>query len=240
MSLLTTAELGAVRATQAKRQLARVWNEIAECLDGDTGQLTSEGKLVWMPAHQTAAMIGERKVSNGRKLSTVDWRANRLADALAKGAAGVRRAPKAVLRLLDSSAPAVKYSASLLGRVTFSANNHLVTVISPDGTVHKTVTRDASQVPRTYKRKGDAELHNHAPASKSAKTPTAAWSARCAPSTNPIRLHNVRERAVQAACTMRRVDEIGSSAACSGRLGVAGDRVEQVRQRVRERLANAG
>jgi len=211
-------------------------------MDTDIAELTTRGKLVWMPAHLNAAMIGERKLSNGQRLSTIDWRANRLADALAKLAAKERQLPKASLRLIVSGTAAVKHAAMLLGRVTHAANNHLVTSIGRDGELHTKVTRDASQAPRCYKRKTDVKLQPAPPASF--QKVIKAWSEpsrQVLPTaSNPNRLHNGRVRAHMEACTMRRVDEIGSSVACSGRLGVAGDRVEQVRRRVRERLADAG
>ena len=61
---------------------------------------------------------------NGQRLSTVDWRANRLVDALAKLDAALRELPAACVKLLDSAECAVKHSAKLLARVTHAANNH--------------------------------------------------------------------------------------------------------------------
>ena len=41
-------------------------------------------RLVWMPAHTSAALGNDRVKSNGRSLTTPEWRANQLADVLAK------------------------------------------------------------------------------------------------------------------------------------------------------------
>ena len=79
-----------------------------------------------MPAHSSPAAVGEAKLSNGSRLTHIDWRANRLADALAKRAASDGAPPTAVLRLLKSAQAAVEFSAKLLGRITFAANHHVV------------------------------------------------------------------------------------------------------------------
>ena len=98
-----------------------------------------------MPAHQTTAAIGTRVLSNGERLSALDWRANRLVDALAKQAAAQRQAPKAITRLLVSARVAVRHAASLLGQVTHAANNCKMEVVLPDGSSAQRVCRDAQQ-----------------------------------------------------------------------------------------------
>eukprot|EP00973_Karenia_brevis_P076734 10658973-Karenia_brevis.AAC.1 len=60
-------------------------------------------------------MVGERKLSNGVKLTVVDWRANRLVDALAKMAAKPYAAPPATVKALESGAAAVRNAVALLG-----------------------------------------------------------------------------------------------------------------------------
>ena len=86
-ALLATASSGKEAATAGCRQLARVWAAIASFADGDLARLVDEGLLVWMPAHQASTAIGVRRKSNQTLLTSLDWRANRLADALAKLAA---------------------------------------------------------------------------------------------------------------------------------------------------------
>ena len=51
---------------------------------GDDGVATP---VVWMPAHTAAGAIGSACDSKGRRVTALMWRANRLADGLAKQAA---------------------------------------------------------------------------------------------------------------------------------------------------------
>ena len=92
-------------------------------VDGDITSLIGSGNLVWMLAHQSLAMVGEKKLSDGRRLTNVDWTANGLVDALAKMAAVRFVAPAAVTKALDSAAEAVKHAEMLLGCDTHEANN---------------------------------------------------------------------------------------------------------------------
>ena len=66
------------------------------------------------------ASVGETKLSNGAGL-LVDWRANRLVDALAKLAAAQHQPPPAVVRILGWAQTALQHSAKLLGRVTMKS-----------------------------------------------------------------------------------------------------------------------
>ena len=76
------------RAVDADRPLARVWTMIAAALDGDVSLLASGRALIWMPAHGPVSSIGHALKSDGQEVTAIDWRANRLADALAKSAIG--------------------------------------------------------------------------------------------------------------------------------------------------------
>ena len=82
MALLDAAAAGLAAATAAGRPTARVWNAIAGALDGDLRGLRSS--LVWMPAHTSCDAIGCRRKSDGRRVTVAEWRANQLADKLAK------------------------------------------------------------------------------------------------------------------------------------------------------------
>jgi len=128
----------------ADRPLARAWAVIAAALDGDTASLERDGRLVWMPAHQSMAAIGAKRLSNGVYMNAVDWRANRLVDALAKQAAATRQAPAAVLRLLKSAKAAVRHAAALLGQVTHASNNHRSVTTLADGTQVVRTCRDSA------------------------------------------------------------------------------------------------
>jgi hypothetical protein len=84
LGLVQTAEQGTFAATASRKQLARTWNMIANNLDGDIATLTRDKLLVWMPAHQSPDAINSAMKSNGVEVTSIEWRANRLVDALAK------------------------------------------------------------------------------------------------------------------------------------------------------------
>ena len=100
-ALLDSLAAGVEVATAASRPLARIWARIAQALDGSFEGLQHSGMLVWMPAHCTLGAVGEAKLSNGCRLSTIDWRANRLADALAKAGARMRQTVGVTDKLLS-------------------------------------------------------------------------------------------------------------------------------------------
>ena len=108
--LLTTASEGAAHATAPTRPLARIWGLIASSLDGKVESIIQHGNLVWMPAHQPLSAINTASLSNGKLLTGVDWRANRLVDALANKAATTQRAPRELRCLLESGQVAVLLS----------------------------------------------------------------------------------------------------------------------------------
>ena len=144
-SLLSTIQGGLADAADASRPLARIWLTIAHLLDGDFAALHSSGRLVWMPAHTSLASVAEVKLSNGQRLSCIDWRANRSVDALAKGAAFRGPAPAARVQVLGAAEKAVRHAAMLLGRVTHAANNVRTVSMGPDGKPIVHIRRDASQ-----------------------------------------------------------------------------------------------
>lgn len=148
LSLITTAAAGFHRATEPRKLLARIWILIGIALDGDIQQLGDSSTLVWVPAHTSPSSIGEAKRSDGARLTHIDWRANRLADGLAKQAAAMTQPPPAVLRLLVSAFEAVRHAAKSLATVTYAANNHAVTIIAEDGSVTSKVVRDSMDKPR--------------------------------------------------------------------------------------------
>ena len=95
MSILTAANAGVASTTSAARPLARIWRSIVDSLDGDLNQLLANGRLSWIPAHLSIRAVGERRLPNEQILTVVDWRANRLVDALAKLGAACHRANNA-------------------------------------------------------------------------------------------------------------------------------------------------
>ena len=164
------------------------------------------------------AMIGVRRLSNGKKLTSVDWRANRLVDLLAKQAAATNAVSDEGIAFLCSAWHAATHANMLLGRVTYAANHCPVVSHDADGTPHTSYCRDATQAPRTYKRKADTQLVR--PAAKPKPSPpvprvVAAWTP---PPNMPTKrgasaLHAQRVAAYAEACTTSRVNTIGEAAA---------------------------
>eukprot|EP00973_Karenia_brevis_P093674 12418485-Karenia_brevis.AAC.1 len=75
---------GKAAATSAKSPLARVWNMVFNMLECTSCGSDMLQRLKWMPAHGAVDKIGRALDSNKNKISAVEWRANRLVDALAK------------------------------------------------------------------------------------------------------------------------------------------------------------
>jgi hypothetical protein len=256
-SLLTVAEGGTQRALAADKPLARAWAVIAAALDGDVTSLTRSGTLAWLPAHLPIGAIGERRLSNGKRLSALDWRANRLVDALAKQAAGERQAPIAIRRLLASAKAAVKHSAALLGEVTHTANNHRVTATRPDGSLLVKVLRDSlpkqSGASRTVTRARASaaqlpaeETPPHCSAAQLASLTMATQYGRTRlPPNRSARAASEaakRRQASEEAVTRRRVEEILSASSRAQSSShpprpTAAERLSGVFERVRARLA---
>ena len=73
MALVHTARAGAHAATSHKRVTARVWRLISHTLDGDTTKMVRDGRLVWLPAHQTLHAATARVKSDGKAVTTIGW-----------------------------------------------------------------------------------------------------------------------------------------------------------------------
>jgi hypothetical protein len=152
LSLITTAQAGAERATGAGRILARIWLLIANRLDGNLDCLADHKMLVWQPAHLTLAALGVARLSDGTKLTPVDWRANRLVDQLAKMSAQWGVDSKHVTAFLDKAWLATQQAACTLGNVTYLANNFVAPFVGEDGSTIQRVYRDSCSANLTRKR----------------------------------------------------------------------------------------
>ena len=127
----------------ASSLLARIWVMVFQKLDDqdcDTGKLEC---LRWMPAHGAQSSIGRVLKSDGKPVSPVEWRANRLVDLLAKSAVVPHRLPVSARILIDTAAEALEYSLAKLGAVTYAANNFLLSTVLGDGTTTVTTERDS-------------------------------------------------------------------------------------------------
>ena len=171
-------------------------------------------------------------------LSHIDWRANRLADALAKLAAAANQPPKAVLRLLVSAAAAVKHFAMLLGRTTHAANHHPVQELNGDGETVTRLKRDSVDAPRPVPACKSAP--KAAPKPKPAPAPIAVrpWQAPLPAIRRPAR-RSLPARAaalLEATQLQRRVEDIGSSLQPSATRRPAAERIAVLEQRLRARF----
>ena len=246
LALLHTAEGGLARATDASRPLARIWAAIGNVMDGDIYALVADRHLTWMPAHQSLATVGSRTLSDGVQVSVVDWRANRLADALAKQAAVQRKAPMAITRLLNSGRAATRHAAALLGWVTHSANNCIITCTLPDGTMVQRSCRDAQQPQFPKRRSRPAVDKTPQLPPPSAPLPEQPAEATCtllmgagvsSRRSESARQHTADVRAEQEWHKRRRIAEIAAaSRPAVGKVSGA-ERLEQLQRRVRARIA---
>ena len=253
-SLLHIAAGGLESATLARRPLARLWGMIGNLLDGDLGQLICGKSLLWQPAHQSRAAVGVATLSDGKLVSWTDWRANRLADALAKSAAGHRAMPISTERFLKSATAAARHAAGLLGAVTHAANNHVVQVVDDQGRITRQVCRDAEPRPSgprpSHMRAAPDEQHSKLPQEPLAVVSepqedvarALAWIERlerrhlraqglAAKKEAARREHTRRRKAEQAAVLMRHVAQLQGRPAAKD----AQQRLRDLLQRVRER-----
>ena len=188
--------------------------------------------------------IGIRKLSDGRKLSVVDWRTNRLVDILAKLSASEAHAPMPVIALLESATEATLHAACLLGMVTHAANNHEVTTFDDGGKEVTRTLRDAVQAERTYKRKHVASSEQPVSANACGDTVhVKPWTEDC--DGRCVKSHRsmtalASGRITDASHLKRRVEEIGTSLRVPPERETAAVRLERLRQRIRTREAAAG
>ena len=145
MGLLHAAKAGPAASTRAKKTDARIWKEISDVTGGCFKELLN--CLTWMPAHTTAAQAETRAKSNGRQLTTAEWRANQLADCLAKRGATCSPLRDDADRVIKAAGHALLLSAARLGVITRAANNHQIEGTKPNGDKCVITKRDSSALP---------------------------------------------------------------------------------------------
>lgn len=132
-------------AADHRRPLARAWARVANALDSHSAKEAATEQLCWMPAHRAACTaIGRLVKSDGRKVSAIDWRANRLVDHMAKAAARPERAPEACRLMVQQALEAAEFGAAFAGTTTWAANNHRVAYQKADGATAYMVKRDSA------------------------------------------------------------------------------------------------
>ena len=81
--------------------------------------------------------------SDGRCITPVDYRANRLFDLLAKSVAGSIRVPQQTRIFLESASCLARHSAAFLGAVARAAKNHVIQYGDFAGVSRTRTIRDA-------------------------------------------------------------------------------------------------
>ena len=142
-SLVTIAATGTLRATAASAPLAGIWSAIAAAFGRDLCGLVDDGLLTWMPAHLSASTAVQARASDGSEVTYTAWRANRLADAIARRIATRMLADPKAVRHLPTEMNTIMAEAAALGAVTYAANNHKVATVRADGAVGHELARDA-------------------------------------------------------------------------------------------------
>ena len=171
MSILATASTGTANATAPTRPHAHIWCRISAILSEDVAVLTNRGLLTWMPAHGSMATIGHAVKSDGNLVSALDWRANRLADGLAKDAAGSHPVGRRSLQELAVAQDLVRHECAVLGAATYASNHHEIIVTSSDGRQCKRTIRDSAARKRQGDQRRDNASASSAPAASGSPPP---------------------------------------------------------------------
>ena len=240
-ALLTTALAGPCSATRYDRTLARVWSKIVFVVGEELQTTVSSKKLVWVPAHKSVEAVGKATKSDGQKLTMLDWRANRLVDALAKTAAAHIAAPNKVVKFLQKADSAAAHAACLLGIVTHAANNHTSSEIGDGGHVVVTVSRDSSEWQWARPVPTEVPLRNSCASASSCKAVAPPGDNEVAPwkAPTPQVMANRLRRAASDSCLAKRVEDIGARLAAPSTRATATDRLAALRARVQAKLPAA-
>lgn len=146
-----------------------------------------------MPSHGATHTMNAVETSKGERLSPVMWRANRLADFLAKSAAAKHRLPAWIARKVTHMGQLVVHHAARLGVATKRANGHRMTVRNEDGIEHVCVMRDSNAKRPDWKlrprKRRQAGAQDELPGGQATSSPL-------------LRLQPVRSIAVQPPCAL--------------------------------------
>ncbi len=119
LAVLMAIRAGREKATAPDRPLARTMALIFNYFDDPS----TPADVIWMPGHTTAADVGRACLSDGSRLSQVDYMANAKADALAKAAAAARRVPPLARAGSVARDLLCQRFARHIGRMTYVANH---------------------------------------------------------------------------------------------------------------------
>ena len=132
------------RLVDAQSRLGRTWSMVLNALDNHVD--TAIERLTWVPAHVSAARMrsGPPLTSAGQPLTWLQWRANRLVDAVAKSAASSTRLPASVFKWVKAAEQLHQHQAATLGMVTYAANHHEQPSVDAQGRATVRVLRDSA------------------------------------------------------------------------------------------------
>ncbi len=243
LEVCKTLAAGKRAATAGRKRLARVWVRIHTVLEGDVASALS--KLNWMPAHGTSASIGRALKLDGTVVTALEWRANRLVDALAKHAAAFDRVPQRTLEAVSHAGRLAEYSAALLGTVTECANNWKQETVRHDGTPYWRTVRDSAPPPRASRPRKPLAAPEPQPALAAPEaTELCPLRVRSAPAathgakrTKLATAEKWREEAREAAGVSR---WLARTQLRPGRGATAAERMQSLQQRVREQALGVG
>ena len=229
--------------TGPKQALARTWQFIRHVLDDDFPQART--KLCWMPSHRSASNLAGAFGSDGQPVTTLMWRANRLADVLAQGIAARHRLPGWALSIVKATGELLQYNAARLGTATHLANNHEEIVTLEGGLTVRRFRRDSTAQRPACKKGSQPRPSPEQPACSSHTTamPVTSFSAARPPAAAAS--HQGCKRAADTAVheLRRLVEEETALARClvakrltpaSGPTGA--ERIAKVRERVLARI----
>ena len=237
LALLHAARAGPTFAARAKNTDARIWKLVTKCTGGCYKVLAAS--LIWMPSHTSTGDGSYRVMSNGRTITTAQWRANQLADSLAKRGALISPLREEADKVIKVAGEAILQSASRLGVVTLASNVHRIEGVKLDGTAFSITKRDSSTMPLALA-KLRAEGRQLAVAAVAAKQPVPPAPLRTAQPLAPLTVaqeRSKRRRTEDAAAQLAenlRVEQLATATAARGTVQpeLAADRLAALRRRV--------
>ena len=197
-----------------------------------------------MPSHTSNADGSNRIKSNGRSISTAEWRANQLADKLAKNGALESPLREEADKLIKTAGETLRQAASRLGVVTHAASDHCVVGTKEDGTKYSITKRDSTPMPQALAKSRD-EGRLRAIAAIVDKQPALLATPRTAAPLVPptfAQARTKRRRAEDAALELaesEHLQQLVADTAARGTLqpGTATDRLAALRRRVVDKCA---
>ena len=193
-----------------------------------------------MPWHTTEAVMRTNPPhdSRHRPVTWIMWRANRLADHVAKAAAKQQRVDPSMLQRLAGMRDMQLHVASLLGTVTYMAN-HCPTLLA-DGSTQLRRDSDGHRPARGQRQPAPAPAADNRPAAAERAAPPATGSSsstRKARRRSQALQQQCQQGAQEAAAVARRLAQLQQLP--PGGQPSAAERLQALAERVRARAATA-